>query len=73
MDREAWQAAVHGGARVGHDLMSKPTSNGLLSTVVQQQVVILEFLQEKISTRPSTVPSCTYKVISTILCVPKVT
>ena len=24
MDREAWQATVHGVARVGHDLASKP-------------------------------------------------
>ena len=33
-------------------------SNILLSMVVQQQVVILEFLQEKMSARPSTLPSC---------------
>ena len=32
-------------------------SNNLLSTVVQQQVVILEFSQEKMSTHPSTPPS----------------
>ena len=32
-------------------------SNILLSTVVQQQVVILEFSQEKMSTCPSTSPS----------------
>ena len=25
MDRGAWQATVHGGARVGHDLATKPT------------------------------------------------
>ena len=24
MDREAWQATVHGVARVGHDLATKP-------------------------------------------------
>ena len=24
MDREAWQATVHGVARVGHDLVTKP-------------------------------------------------
>ena len=30
-----------------------------MSTAVQQQVVILEFLQEKMSTHPSTSPSCT--------------
>ena len=30
----------------------------LLSTVVQQRVVILEFSQEKMSTRASTLPSC---------------
>ena len=33
-------------------------SNILLSMVVQQQVVVLEFLQEKMSARPSTLPSC---------------
>ena len=33
-------------------------SNILLSMVVQQQVVILKFLQEKMSTRPSSLPSC---------------
>ena len=33
-------------------------SNILLSMVVQQQVVILEFLQEKMSAHPSTLPSC---------------
>ena len=33
-------------------------SNNLLSMVVQQRVVILEFSQEKISARPSTPPSC---------------
>ena len=27
MDRGAWQAAVHGVARVGHDLASKPPPN----------------------------------------------
>ena len=26
MDREAWQARVHGVARVGHDLATKPTN-----------------------------------------------
>ena len=25
MDRGAWQAVVHGVARVGHDLVTKPT------------------------------------------------
>ena len=33
-------------------------SNILLSMVVQQQVVILEFSQEKMSAHPSTPPSC---------------
>ena len=32
-------------------------SNVLLLMVVQQQVAVLEFLQEKMSTRPSTLPS----------------
>ena len=33
-------------------------SNILLSMVVQQQVAMLEFLQEEMSSRPSTPPSC---------------
>ena len=33
-------------------------SNILLSTVVQQRVLILEFSQENISAHPSTLPSC---------------
>ena len=33
-------------------------SNIFLLTVVQQRVVILEFLQEKMSAHPSTLPSC---------------
>ena len=33
-------------------------SNILLSMVVQQCVVILEFLQEKMSAHPSTLPCC---------------
>ena len=33
-------------------------SNIFLLTVVQQRVVILEFLQEKMNARPSTLPSC---------------
>ena len=28
MDRGAWQAIVHGVARVGHDLVTKPTPSG---------------------------------------------
>ena len=28
MDRGAWQATVHGVARVGHDLVTKPTPSG---------------------------------------------
>ena len=28
-DREAWQAAVHGVARVGHDLANKPPPQGI--------------------------------------------
>ena len=35
-------------------------SNIFFSMVVQQRVVILEFSQEKMSTRPSTPPSCPY-------------
>ena len=36
-------------------------SNILLSMVAQQRIVILEFLQEKMSTHPSTPPFCTVK------------
>ena len=39
-------------------------SNNLLSTVVQQQVVILEFSQEKMSSHPSTPPSFTNPITS---------
>jgi len=28
MDRGAWQTTVHGVARVGHDLVTKPTPSG---------------------------------------------
>ena len=28
MDKGAWQATVHGVARVGHDLVTKPTPSG---------------------------------------------
>ena len=35
-------------------------SNILLSVVVHQHVVILEFSQDKMSARPSTLPSCMY-------------
>ena len=41
-----------------------PGSNILLSMVVQQRVVILEFLQEKMSKRPSTPPSLRERVAS---------
>ena len=42
---------------LGHGYFSLVGSNILLSMVVQQRVVILEFLQEKRSVRPSTLPS----------------
>ena len=29
MDRRAWQATVHGVARVGHDLATKPPPSGI--------------------------------------------
>ena len=31
MDREAWQATVHGVTRVGHDLMTEQQHNGRLT------------------------------------------
>ena len=43
---------------LGHGVSFLVGSNILLSMVVQQQVVILEFLQEKMSARPSSLPSC---------------
>ena len=42
-------------------------SNILLLTVVQQQVVILEFSQEKMSTHPFTPPSCESSICWTIM------
>ena len=47
---------------LGHGYFSLVGSNILLSMVVQQQVVILEFLQEKMSTYLFTLPSCFSKV-----------
>ena len=43
---------------LGHGHLFLLESNILLSTVVQQQVVILEYSQEKKSTHPSTPLSC---------------
>ena len=31
MDREVWQAIVHGVTRVGHDLMTKPPPNSFMN------------------------------------------
>ena len=42
----------------GHEVSFLVGSNIPLSTVVQQRVVILEFLQEKMSARPASPPSC---------------
>ena len=42
---------------LGHGVSFLVGSNILLLTVIQQQVVILEFFQEKLSTCPSTLPS----------------
>ena len=44
-------------------------SNILLLMVVQQLVIILEFLQEKMSAHPSTMPSCTTSLPRLELCV----
>ena len=38
-------------------------SNILLQMIVQQLVAIVEFLQEKMSTHPSTLPSCPWKKV----------
>ena len=43
---------------LGHAVSFLVRTNILLLMVVQQRVVILEFSQEKMSTRPSTSPSC---------------
>ena len=45
---------------LGHGYFSLVGSNILLSMVVQQRVVILEFSQEKMGTHPSTPPSCVF-------------
>ena len=42
----------------GHEVSFLVGSNIPLSTVDQQRVVILEFLQEKMSARPASPPSC---------------
>ena len=42
---------------LGHGVSFLVGSNILLLTVIQQQVVILEFFQEKLSACPSTLPS----------------
>ena len=39
MDRGAWQAAVHGVTRVGHDLVTKPPPPCILMTVLGYSVV----------------------------------
>ena len=73
MDREAWSAAIHGVTKSQTWLsdwtelmvlllcpwmyLSLVESNILLSMLVQQQVVTLEFSQE-MSIHPSTPPSC---------------
>ena len=44
-------------------------SNILLLMVVQQLVVILEFLQEKMGAHPSTLPSCTTSLPRLELCI----
>ena len=55
---------------LGHGYFSLVGSNILLSMVVQQQVVILEFLQEKMSSHPSTPPSFTNLVLHHLLLIP---
>ena len=63
-DGGAWWAAICGVAQSRTRLkrLSSSSSNILLSMVVQQRVVILEFLQEKMSARPSTPSSCYQKL-----------
>ena len=41
MDRKAWQATVHGVARVGHDLATKPPRRDLLKKNWESQGTIL--------------------------------
>ena len=52
---------------LGHGYFSLVGSNILLSMVVQQQVVILEFLQEKMSPHPSALPSCSLDTVHVLL------
>ena len=46
MDRGAWQAIVHGVARVGHDLATKPPPAALGMKLSYQVVVFLREAQE---------------------------
>ena len=39
MDRGAWRAAVHGVARVGHDLATKPPQLGGRRVTVNIQII----------------------------------
>ena len=44
MDREAWQATVHGFTRVGHDLATKPMS--FAATWLDLEIIILSELNQ---------------------------
>ena len=52
---------------LGRGYLSLVGSNILLSMVVQQRVVILEFLQEKMRAHPSALPSCRLDTVCVLL------
>ena len=43
-DREAWNTAVHGSQRVGHDLVTEQQHQGLWETKLQNSTGLLESL-----------------------------
>ena len=42
MDREAWQATVHGVTRVGHDLVTKPQPPVLSKCILDHIVPVVK-------------------------------
>ena len=46
MDREAWQATVHGFTRVGHDLVTKPPMSFAAFAWMDLDIIILSELNQ---------------------------